>query len=336
MRVRTAAATRRTGWISARRLAGAVALGLVALLAVPASATPPGSNGAVVWQREQPNGPPHLWVAGADGSGARHVFPTRDRADFEGAFSPTVAGLVVFTRASRLPFSEDIFAGDLTTGRVKRIVGARSADIAPTVSPDGSRIAYFGVRRPLGDRRPPPERIHVVGMDGTGDRVITPSNRPSIDPDWSPDGTQIAYAETRFPTPRRGETRVMVVNADGTGRRALTTYGGFDEINPKWTPDGQTIVFERSKRTGTKSDIVAIAAAGGPVRTILASAAWETNPIPSPDGTRILFTSDRDRRGRDRLGPGFELYTMALDGSDIVRLTNNRRPDLFPDWQRLP
>ncbi len=125
-------------------------------------------------------------------------------------------------------------------------------------------------------------------------------------------------------------------NAAGTGRVRSTAYGGFDEINPKWTPDGQTIVFERLKRTGTKSDIVAISAAGGPVRTILATAAWETNPIPSADGTRILFTSDRDRRGRDRLGPGFELYTMALDGSDIVRLTNNRSPDVFPDWQRLP
>jgi hypothetical protein len=32
----------------------------------------------------------------------------------------------------------------------------------------------------------------------------------------------------------------------------------------------------------------------------------------------------------------FEVYTMALDGSDIVRLTNNRLPDIFPDWQRLP
>ena len=27
--------------------------------------------------------------------------------------------------------------------------------------------------------------------------------------------------------------------------------------------------------------------------------------------------------------------TMALDGSDIERLTNNRKPDLFPDWQVL-
>jgi Tol biopolymer transport system component len=125
------------------------------------------------------------------------------------------------------------------------------------------------------------------------------------------------------------------MNADGTGRRAITSYGGRDEINPKWMPDGRTIVFERLQERGTRSDIVAIGAGGGPQRTILATPAWETNPVPSPDGTRIVFTSDRDRRGRERLGSGFEVYTMALDGSSVARLTNNRRSDIFPDWQRL-
>lgn len=309
------------------------------LAAAPAAATPPGSNGLITWQRESRNGPPHLWVAAADGSGARRVFASRNQAEFEGAFSPTAPGQYVFSRGGRAPFSENIYVGDLTTGAVRRIVSARSADIAPTVSPDGARIAYFGVPRPKvlhPDRPPPRERLHVANIDGSGDTTITRSSVRSIDPDWSPDGTRIVYAETRITGPRSAENRLAIINADGTGRRALTAFGGTDEINPKWMPDGRTIVFETIKDSGTKSDLLAIDAAGGPVRTILATNAWETNPIPSPDGTRILFTSDRDRRGKERLGPGFELYTMALDGSGIVRLTNNARPDIFPDWQRLP
>jgi TolB protein len=134
----------------------------------------------------------------------------------------------------------------------------------------------------------------------------------------------------------QAQTRLAVINADGTGRRALTAFGGPDEANPKWMPDGRAIVFERQRERGTRSDIFAISATGGTARPILATPAWETNPVPSPDGTRVVFTSDRDRRGRERLGPGFELYTMALDGSDVARLTNNCRPDLYPDWQRLP
>ena len=324
---------------SRRRLTGAIAIGLTVMLVMPAAATPPGTNGLVVWQKEQLNGPPKLKVANADGSGARTVFAGRDSGEFEGAFSPTAPDLLFFSRGRRAPYSEDIYAGNLATGQVKRVIRARSADIAPTVSPDGTRIAYFAAPRPTvfrEDRPGPPERIHVANLDGTGDRAITPKSKFSVDPDWSPDGTQIAYAESRLTGPRSAQNRIMVVNADGSGRRALTSYGGADEINPKWTPDGQAIIFERWKETGTKSDIVAIAPAGGPVRTILATKFWDTNPVPSPDGTRILFTSDRDRPGRERLGPGFELYTMALDGSGIVRLTNNRSPDIFPDWQRLP
>ena len=89
-------------------------------------------------------------------------------------------------------------------------------------------------------------------------------------------------------------------------------------------PDGKSIVFEQLREKSPRSDIASIAPDGKNVRTILSTKAWETNPVPSPDGTRIVFTSDRDRRGRDRLSAGFEVYTMAVDGTDIVRVTNNR------------
>lgn len=323
------------------RYTGGFAAVAVTVLALPASATPPGSNGSIVWQREPQSGLPHLWVANADGSGSRQVFGTaRKRGEIEGTFSPTDPSLLLFTRVSRSPFSGDIYSGDLATAEEARVTRARSADVAPAVSPDGTRLAYFAFSRPRQfdpDDPPPPARIHTADPDGSGDRPITPRRRSSIDPDWSPDGKQIAYAEARF-VGRHNErqNRLMLMNADGTGRRPLTGFAGPNEINPKWMPDGQTIVFEREREGGTRSDILTMSVAGGASQPILATRAWETNPVPSPDGTRIVFTSDRDRRGQERLGPGFEIYTMGLDGSGLVRLTNNRRPDIWPDWQRLP
>jgi len=182
------------------------------------------------------------------------------------------------------------------------------------------------------DSPPPPQRIRVARIDGTGGRTITPRRVLTVDPDWSPDGTRIVYAETQ--TGR--DNRLAIINADGTGRRGLTSYGGGNEINPKFTPDGQTILFEELRQAGRRSRIMAMPAAGGAPRVIYDSPGWDTNPIPSPDGTRILFTSDQHRPARERINTRFELYTMALDGSNVVRLTNNRSFDVFPDWQRLP
>ncbi|MCW3015431.1 MAG: tolB [Solirubrobacterales bacterium] len=323
--------------------------GVTALVGL-AAATPPGTNGRITWQREPatPNGFPHLWTANPDGSDARQPFSAvPNRGDIEGTFSPTDANVMFFTRFAPSPFAADLYRGDLATGAVTRVTRAQSADIAPTVSPDGTKLAYFAVPRPRHinlDRPPPPERIRVANLDGSGGRMLTARRLRSIDPDWSPDGRRIVYAERRFVKGREAaQIRLVVMNADGTGRRAITAFGDRDELNPKWMPDGKTIVFERGQPRGMRSDIAAISPDGGPQRTILATGAWETNPIPSPDGTRIAFTSDRDRRGDrlgpgsgTRLGPGFEVYTMALDGSGIVRLTNNKVPDLFPDWQRLP
>ena len=324
------------------RYAGcAVALALTAVLAAPAAATPPGTNGLIGWLRETRSGP-HLWVANPDGSGARQVFATGRRYDFEIGFSPTDRNLVFFTRGPLpfRPFAENIFSGNLATGDVSRVIGGRSADVAPTVSPDGTKLAYFVAPRPRRFREDvpgPPERLYIANLDGSGARAITARRRRSFDPDWSPDGTRLVYAETRFVGRQQvPQNRIAVINADGTGRRPITRFGGANEVNPKWMPDGQAIVFEQLRERGTRSDIAAMNPDGTGVRTILATGAWETNPVPSPDGTRIVFTSDRARRGRERLSSQFEIYTMAVDGTDIVRLTRNRRADLFPDWQRLP
>jgi TolB protein len=46
----------------------------------------------------------------------------------------------------------------------------------------------------------------------------------------------------------------------------------------------------------------------------------------STDGKRIAFHSARDNGN-------FEIYTMAADGSDVVRVTNNPAFDVFPSWR---
>jgi Tol biopolymer transport system component len=54
----------------------------------------------------------------------------------------------------------------------------------------------------------------------------------------------------------------------------------------------------------------------------------DQNPTWSPDGTRIAFSSDRDRKG--------EIYVMNADGTDQIRLTNNVEDKYGSEWSYDP
>jgi len=314
------------------------ALMMVGALAAPAGATPPGRNGLILFERptlsaDEP--PSDLFTINPDGSGEARIFPTRRQHESDAGFSP-VSPLVAFSRGTNRT-SPEIFVGDIATGRVRKLTRHRAFSVAPSFSPDGRRIAYFTDKDfppPANEEDPaPPSEIYTMNADGSGKRRLTRDRHYSFDPDFSPDGRRIVFAEGR-PRGRGVQNRLAVMDADGRNRRPITRFGGTDEINPKWTPDGLRIVFEVMGRR-TRSDIASIALDGSDLRLLLATPAWETNPIPSPDGTKIVFTSDRDRRGRDRINRGFEVYTMNADGTGVTRLTTNGKVDAFPDWQRL-
>src|SRR5438105_1357594 len=63
---------------------------------------------------------------------------------------------------------------------------------------------------------------------------------------------------------------------------------------------------------------------GSGLTMLTTTEANNTFPAWSADGTKIVFTSDRD--GNE------EIYSMNADGSGQTRLTNNASADEFPAW----
>jgi len=86
--------------------------------------------------------------------------------------------------------------------------------------------------------------IYTVNGDGSNLTPIT----TGLDPAWSPDGKQIAFA--RWDSAYPG---LYVVNADGSDERLV--YGAPRLRSPRWSPDGRFIAFTQEK-TGTSGQVL--------------------------------------------------------------------------------
>jgi TolB protein len=143
-------------------------------------------------------------------------------------------------------------------------------------------------------------------------------------PDWSPDGSKLAFQSNRT-----GKFQIYVMNADGTNVVRLTNNAGVD-VGPHFSPDGSKIVFS-SERDGSPE--IYVMNADGSKQTRLTKLNVDTShPSWSPDGTRIIFCSNKDTpdRGLDWWDQYHDIYTMRADGSDIRRVTDFHTVCTFP------
>jgi TolB protein len=89
---------------------------------------------------------------------------------------------------------------------------------------------------------------------------------------------------------------------------------------------GRSIVFV-SNRGEDAVDLWVTAADGSTPRRLFESSAWEGHPAWSPEGTRIVYSANGGRVGRDP-----EILVVSADGRRRSRLTRNRVADLDPAW----
>jgi Tol biopolymer transport system component len=161
----------------------------------------------------------------------------------------------------------------------------------------------------------------VVALSGT--KIVQPFiTGPTIDSgaSLSPDGGQVVFS-------RDGD--IFVTNVDGTGVRQLTRDGGNDVIwddDPVWSPDGTRIAYE--SELGGHHRIWVIGADGSDPHPIT-DAAYATQPAWSPDGGRIAYAGVQHG---DPLTVRYEIYTVNVDGSGLLRLTRDERGESDPSW----
>jgi hypothetical protein len=160
-------------------------------------------------------------------------------------------------------------------------------------------------------------QIAVADADGSNVQTLVPgAHGMSIDPVWSPDGSQIAFASNRG-----GGYDVYVVNADGSGLRRVTNDAGLDRM-PSWSPDGSQIAFA-GERSGNM-DVYLVNADGTGERRLTSNPARDRSPVWSPDGGELVFVSGRSGSA--------DLFSLDVSSGHLAQLTSTRATDVQPAW----
>jgi dipeptidyl aminopeptidase/acylaminoacyl peptidase len=149
--------------------------------------------------------------------------------------------------------------------------------------------------------RPSSIELYTMGMHGGNQRRLTQDTAEDSTPEWSPDGTRLAWSRTTESL----VSDIWVMNADGTDRRNLTHADG--SFDPTWSPDGTRIAYERN------FTIWVIDADGTDDHQISPAGAFDHDPAWSPDG-----------QGLPRLPPGHPLALSELQIAEADFTGRNR------------
>lgn len=155
-------------------------------------------------------------------------------------------------------------------------------DSQPAFSPDGERIAFRSDRDGGG--------IYLMGATGES---LTRVSDFGYSPSWSPDGTQILVGTEKIPQPSTRPTKSQLWKIDvKSGERRMISEG--DALQPHYSPNQRRIVYwSRPSKAGQREDIWTIPADGGEAVRITSGSTIDVNPVWSPDGKYLYFSSSR-------------------------------------------
>jgi hypothetical protein len=166
-----------------------------------------------------------------------------------------------------------------------------------SLSPDGNQMAY-----------PASDGMHIIDLATKAVQVLTSAN--GFNPEWSPDGKQIAYVGL-------GDNIIdslFVVNTDGTHMRQVSNWSYEAVIG--WAPDSTQLYFVAPFTGGAAWKVYAFDLASSTAQerfTIENGTPKFLNAKLSPDGNWIAY------RGRDNSS----LYLVHPDGSDMHLVVDN-------------
>jgi eukaryotic-like serine/threonine-protein kinase len=185
--------------------------------------------------------------------------------------------------ASRASGNWDIYFQRIGDGSLINLTKDSVADDSqPAFSPDGTRIAFRSERDGGG----------VYVMNANGESPVRVSDF-GYSPSWSPDGTEILVGTEKIPQPSTRPTKSQLWMIDlKSGQRQRISEG--DALQPAFSPHRKRIAYwSRPDRYGQREHIWTIPVSGGDPLAVTDGSSTDLNPVWSPDGKYLYFSSNR-------------------------------------------
>jgi Tol biopolymer transport system component/DNA-binding winged helix-turn-helix (wHTH) protein len=152
-----------------------------------------------------------------------------------------------------------------------------------------------------------------------------------LSPEWSPDGTQLAYARVRV---SNGEGQIVLWSSKTRSEEPLTEFGHANRQPYDWTSDGKSLLISKTNPETNVDEIWLLPTAARP-----RAETAERKVVSSPDHS--LFQSHMSPNGRwiafeaiKEQPEGLEsrLYTISTAGGSWNAVTDGRQWDDKPRW----
>lgn len=219
---------------------------------------------------------------------------------------------------SRVAFSSDragnkfreVYIMDWDGANVEPLTNHKSVAISPSLSPDGSKVAYTAfVQRAKSKTRNADLFIYELQ---TGKRWLV-SYRQGLNSgsNFAADGKHIFLTISSNQNPD-----IYKMTYDGTVVERITDgpHGAMN-VEPAISPDGKRLAFS-SDRSGQPM-IWVVELEGKKLKRITFAGKYNSTPSWSPDGKKLVFAGWESDH--------FDIFTMDVDGSNMVRITSSKK-----------
>ena len=161
------------------------------------------------------------------------------------------------------------------------------------------------------------KRLAIMDQDGANVRYLSNGKDLVLTPRFSPSRQEITYMSFAGDRPR-----VYLLQLE-TGQQELVGNFPGMTIAPRFSPDGQKVVMSLLQDDGS-ANIYTMDLRSRTTTRLTSSQAIDTSASYSPDGSKIVFESDRGGRQ--------QIYVMGADGSNPQRISFGNGSYSTPVW----